>query len=84
MCANKIKKGDYVICIKSYNQLFDLNKKYKVRDIYDDGYILLISYYKMCSGFELLETKSNRYFFDYFITLQQYRKLKLEKIYEKR
>lgn len=84
MCVNKIKKGDYVICIKSYNQLFDLNKKYKVHDIYDDGYILLISYYKTYSGFELLEQKSNKYFFDYFVTEQYYRKLKLEKINEKR
>ncbi len=35
-------------------------------------------------GFELLEQKSNRYFFNYFATQQHFRKLKLEKINEKR
>lgn len=80
-----IKKGDYVVCIKiPENKDFELNKLYKIRDIQSDGYILLILDNMYYCGFELLETKSNRYFFDYFATQQHYRKLKLEKINESR
>ena len=78
----KIKKGDYVVCIRNY-QDFTKNKQYKIREIYDDGYIVLIIG-NLYSGFELLEDKSSRYFFNYFTTLQNYRKLKLDKINESR
>lgn len=86
--TNKIKKGDYVVCIRTYDgtiykQMFKKNNLYKIREIYNDGYILVLND-KLYSGFELLDDKSNRYFFNYFTTLQQYRKLKLEKINETR
>lgn len=87
MCVNKIKKGDYVVCIKppEGKANFKINNLYEIYKIYSDGYILLKVNDRMSyCGFELLEQKSNRYFFNYFATLQYFRKLKLEKINEKR
>lgn len=82
MNVSKIKKSDYVVCIRNY-QDFTKNKLYKVRDVFEDGYILLINdSTHIYTGFELLEDKSNRYFFNYFTTQQDYRKTKLEKINE--
>lgn len=79
---NKIKIGDFVVCIKipPSKTICKLYGLYKINNIYDEGYVVIINDDLYFSGFELLEPKSNFHFFKYFITLQQYRKLKLKKL----
>ncbi len=39
MCANKIKKGDFVVCIKTPEdkKVFKINNLYEIYKIYSDG-----------------------------------------------
>lgn len=83
-----MRKGDYVICIKSIDVLnnhFIKNEQYEIKNIEDDGYTSIYVYsdkfnLTLSYGFELYHEKSKRYFYDFFITKQKIRKLKLDKI----
>ena len=85
-----MKKGDYVTCVKSIdvlNNTFIKDKQYEIKNIEDDGYTSIYVYsdkfkLNLAYGFELYHEKSKRYFYDFFITKQKIRKLKLDKINE--
>lgn len=85
-----MKVGDKVYCIKDCIITHDIledtltNKKgkYYTIDKININRVLITTNYKLVVCDFSLNKLIGKYFYDYFITEQQYRKLKLEKIYE--
>lgn len=83
-----MKKGDKVLCIKSciskndfINTVEELNSKGKFYIIDEiNSYRVLVTCNYELSVCEYLLNDEKRYFYDYFVTEQQYRKMKLLKL----
>ena len=88
-----MKIGDKLYCIKNHihnkNVLHKVNHQYTILNIFTDGEISVSSELKVDISYKLYNDEitvwSNYYCFDdllsnYFLTQQEYRKLKLEKI----
>lgn len=68
-----MKVGDKVICINPYKS-FEVNKIYTIDDILPYHY--MINYY----SFNIISKINSNNFEEYFITLKELRKQKLDKI----
>ena len=88
-----IKEGDEVICIKDYENSssrqieFNKEKSYKVYkfDPQDDTIFIKIkdeNKYGFWFELNISDTPTFKYFFDYFITLAEWRQQQIDKILE--
>lgn len=87
---SNFKEGDIVICIKGIGGIYDdilyyKDKSYRVTSVLNSINIIYIKSedYTYEARFSFSNMKNNhesKYYYDYFITLKEHRKLKLKRI----
>ena len=76
-----MKKGDKVYCIKEFGDIFFVDKEYKICNIVGDVIYVSFTYQHQCYFYLPSSFRSmDRIFSDHFITVKEYRMLKLDKI----